>query len=249
MAMKRTLIFDVWGDWAHFRKYYTTSSPLTFSLMPPTAAMGIIGAILGLSKEENSYLRTLNEARTWIGIGVVNPIKKVRMGINLINTKDNYWVPKQRPAGARTQIRTEFLRDARFRLFVSMEHPDLYMELVERIREHRTHYTISLGLSELLANFSFVDEIEVEKKPSGGKAIDLDSAVPVRLVRENGLRIAEGRHYRKERLPIVMDEERVVTAYEECLFDMQGNHVTADVHYYWEGGSYRFFFLNESGER
>lgn len=244
--MKRTLIFDIWGEWGHFRKYYTTTSPLTFSLMPPTAAMGVIGAILGLSKEENEYLHVLNEARTWIGIGVVQPIKKVMLGINLINTKGNVWIPKQRTAGARTQIRTEFLRDVRYRLFVSMEDDHLYTELVQRVREHRTHYTVSLGLSELLANFGYVDEVAAEKKQHEGEAVPLDSAVPLHLIRERGLPIVEGRHYGKERLPIVMDEARIVSAYEECLFDLKGEGVVAEVDYYWQGGPYRFLYLNES---
>ncbi|MDI3478645.1 MAG: CRISPR-associated protein Cas5h, partial [Thermoanaerobacterium sp.] len=31
----KSLIFDIYGDFGHFKKYYTTSSPLTFSFPPP----------------------------------------------------------------------------------------------------------------------------------------------------------------------------------------------------------------------
>jgi len=36
-----TLVFDVKGDLGHFRKFYTTSSPLTFSFPPPPTVRGI----------------------------------------------------------------------------------------------------------------------------------------------------------------------------------------------------------------
>jgi len=48
----KVLVFDLFGDFAHFRKYYTTTSPLTFSFPPPPTIAGILGAIYGASKEE-----------------------------------------------------------------------------------------------------------------------------------------------------------------------------------------------------
>ena len=50
----KCLVFDIKGDYGHFKKYYTTSSPLTFSI-PRTTVSGMIGALIGLDKEE--YLK------------------------------------------------------------------------------------------------------------------------------------------------------------------------------------------------
>jgi CRISPR-associated protein Cas5h len=246
----QTLVFDIWGEWGHFRKYYSTSSPLTFSVLPPTAAYGILGAVLGLSKENNAYLVQLKEAHTHIGIGLVHPVKKIMLGLNLINTKGNVWVPKQRREGARTQIRTEFLKDARFRLFVAMDNEDMFTKLVSHIKDHKTYYTVSLGLSELLANFQYVDEIDGHWKISTGHPVKLDTIVPLTLIRNKGVRLVPGKRYKKERLPLDMDENRIVSAYEECLFDMNGQAIEADVTYYYEGTGkngiqYRYVFLNE----
>jgi len=246
----RTLIFDIWGEWGHFRKYYSTSSPLTFSVLPPSTAYGILGAILGLSKENNMYLTKLKEAHTRIGIGLIQPVKKIMFGLNLINTKGNVWVPKQRREGARTQIRTEFLKDVRYRLFVSMDDQVLYNKLLSHIQQHKTYYTVSLGLSELLANFQFVDEIDSHLKKSTGEPIEMHTIVPLSLIQHKGIRIQPGKRYKKERLPIDMDDNRIVSAYEECLFDMNGQTIEADVAYYYEGignnGTiYRYVFLNE----
>lgn len=51
--MDKMLVFDVWGDYAHFRRFYTTTSPLSFPIPPRTALCGLIGAIIGLEKEGN----------------------------------------------------------------------------------------------------------------------------------------------------------------------------------------------------
>ena len=51
----KCLVFDIKGDYGHFKKYYTTSSPLTFSIPPRTTVSGMIGALIGLDKEE--YLK------------------------------------------------------------------------------------------------------------------------------------------------------------------------------------------------
>ncbi|WP_231717005.1 CRISPR-associated protein Cas5 [Desulfosarcina ovata] len=50
--MTRVLAFKLWGDYGHFRKYYTTTSPLTFEFPPPTSVVGIVSAIIGLDKEQ-----------------------------------------------------------------------------------------------------------------------------------------------------------------------------------------------------
>ncbi|OYD06228.1 type I-B CRISPR-associated protein Cas5b [Paludifilum halophilum] len=241
----RTLIFDLWGEWGHFRKYYSTSSPLTFSVIPPTAVFGVVGAILGLEKEGDQYLKILRQADTLVGVGLRKPVKKSTLGLNLINTKGNVWVPKRRKEGARTQIRTEFLREPGFRLFVSMKDPDLYGELVERVQGHRPFYTLSLGLSELLANFVYVGEADVFKGSAAGEPVEMDSIIPMGLIRQKGIPFTEGKRYKKERMPLAIDDNRVVTSYAECLFETQGSGIQAEVDHFWEGEGTRFVFLNE----
>ena len=46
----KCLVFDIKGDYGHFKKYYTTSSPLTFSIPPRTTVSGMIGALIGRSR-------------------------------------------------------------------------------------------------------------------------------------------------------------------------------------------------------
>ena len=81
----KCLVFDIKGDYGHFKKYYTTSSPLTFSIPPRTTVSGMIGALIGLDKEE--YLKYFSKEDAKIAIQINSPINKTRISYNLINTK------------------------------------------------------------------------------------------------------------------------------------------------------------------
>ncbi len=238
----KTLIFDVIGDYAHFRKYFSTSSPVTFSIIPPTAVLGIIGAIIGLSREDNYYLKVLNEAKTSIAIKINKPIKKTRLGINLINTKGNYWVPKQRREGARTQLKYEFIKDISYRLYVNIQDEKLFTKLVEMVKAHKSFYTVSLGLSELLADIKFIGVEEFNEKAMCDEFVEINSIVPVKAIKEDGIKL-EGNFFLKERVPIAMDDNRVVNFYEELLIEMTGKPMELKVDKFWEGSSERIIFI------
>jgi len=244
IMQKKVLIFDLFGDLAHFRKYYTTTSPVTFSVMPPTAIMGVLGAILGLSKENNEYVRQLNEASTEIAVQLLKPVKKVRMGINLINTKGNVWVPKQRREGARTQIRFEFLKDVAYRIYVHMGDEEVFARLGYMLREHKSVFTVSLGLSELLANFRYIAEEKFTLRQDGANFVECSSVVPVSLVCKNGINVMSNMHYLKERIPFKMEENREVSSYEEILAEIQAKPMSLMLNNYWESNNTRITFLN-----
>ncbi|HBI02872.1 MAG TPA: type I-B CRISPR-associated protein Cas5 [Paenibacillaceae bacterium] len=236
-----TLIFDLTGDLGHFRKFYTTSSPLTFSFIPPTTTFGVLGAILGLEKDNNEYIHILGEANTKVAIGINKPVNKIRMGINLINTKGSVWVPKQRREGARTQIRTEFLKNPSFRLYVTMEDKELFWKLVEEVKGHKTFYTLSLGLSECLADFTFVDVENfqlIENKNSDQR--EISTVIPLSEIEwEKGIPFNQGKKYLKERMPTRMNQQRVVQQFEEMIFESNGGTVECTPKRWWESQNNR----------
>ncbi len=86
-------------------RIYTTSSPLTYSFPPRTALSGLIGAIVGFDKED--YFRHFLRKDAKIGCKILEPIKKVRIGENLINTKI---AVKMHLIKNRNQIRLEFVK-------------------------------------------------------------------------------------------------------------------------------------------
>ena len=220
----KVLAFDLFGDLGHFRKFYTTSSPLTFPFPPPPTIRGIIGAIMGFGKGE--YLR--RTAGVSIGIRMLSPVRKLRMGLNLIFTKGSSgkfdptlipWRKGDVNKTLRTQIKAEFVKDPRYRVYIHAE-KDFLEELGERIKNHQTYYTISLGLSELLADFNFVGIFEGSPINTSDRA---DSVIPVRVIKE--LDIERIQRIGKERIPVYMDTDRTVRSYEDVVFSMEGGAV------------------------
>ena len=225
----KVLVFDIWGDYGHFRKFYTTSSPLTFSFPPPPTLAGIMGAIYGAGKDE--YLKIFSPDQCRLTLKIVSPVKKARMGINLINTKGNYWQPvKKKNHEPRTQIRTEFLKDPCFRIYAAHEDDNVFNKLCQSIKEHRSIYSVSLGLSELLADFRFVDICEAEES-HGGNA-ELSTPITAGNLDIDGLEIESGKKYFKEKMPIRMNPDRVVEIYDDVIYEPDGNTIKAKVKNY-----------------
>lgn len=244
---KKVLIFDLFGDLGHFRKFYSTSSPVTFSVIPPVTVLGVLGAILGLPREENQYVNQLNQAKTSVAVQILRPIKKIRMGINLINTKGDIWVPKQRKEGPRTQIRFEFLKDVAYRLYVSMENEYLFKKLCSMVIEHKCYYTVSLGLSELLADFRYVAEKEflwyAKDDDKDDNFVNIATVVPIDHICMDGINIAAGQRYLKEKLPLHMNHHREVLKYGDILMETQGEALNLKVRGYWGSPEERIILI------
>ena len=219
----KVLVFDVWADYGHFRKYYTTSSPLTFSIPPPPTVAGMLGAIVGSPRDR--YLVDFSMGQLLLGIGIRRPIRKTRMGINLVNTKDGYWQPVQKGNHeARTQIRTEFLRSPCYRLYVHHRDAQMFEKLQRAISEHRSYFTLAMGLSELLADFELVGVFEGEHKSVETETVS--SVVPESYLTGTELRIEPGLRLGKEMIPVIMTQDRIVENYQNVIFEIEGKTLT-----------------------
>lgn len=219
----KVLIFDLYGDFAHFRKYYTTTSPLTFSFPPLPTICGILGAIYGASRDE--YLSIFSETNCLIGIRILNPIRKTRIGLNLINTKDNktFQLIRSKYHEPRTQIRTEFVVNPKYRIYLYHQDRDVFEKLTNLIETHRSHFTVSLGLSELLADFRFV-EICSATELSNSKS-EITTVVTVENLFEKRIEIIPGRRFFREKVPAKMNHDRVVDNYVDVIYESEGKTI------------------------
>ena len=136
----KCLVFDIHGEYGHFRKFYTTSSPLTFSIPPRTSISGLIGALIGLDKED--YINYFTKDKAKIAIQILSPVNKSRLAINLINTKTAKMYSKIKD---RTQVTMELLKNPSFRIYFSHEDENLYNKVKEFLEGGKNYYTLSMG--------------------------------------------------------------------------------------------------------
>ena len=144
------VVFDIWSDYGHFRRGYTTTSPLTYPFPTRTALAGIIAAILGM--ERDSYYDVLGEGNSLFALQILNPIKKVTMNQNLVDTKQGYFLWDN--GGQRTQIPFEYLKDPHYRVFVWLRDAELFDKLCDFVRQRKTTFTLYMGITEHIAQFS-----------------------------------------------------------------------------------------------
>ncbi len=221
--MTKVLAFRLWGDYGHFKKHYTTTSPLTFEFPPPPAIIGIISAIIGLDKD--SYLKHFKDPASYrLSVKLEHPVKKVRWTQNLIDTKRHFWRIHNR-----TQIRTEFLKDPAFKIYFYHRDEQIYQTLKENLAAHRSVYTVSLGLSELLADFKFQGELTLNSLENGAWQ-EIESAIPLSaLINDQAIDFGEDKEIFKINYPIHMMPGRVVTRREDLIFERRGQPVTCKI--------------------
>ena len=109
--------------------------------------------------------------------------------------------------------------------------------------EHKSVYTVSLGLSELLADFKYMELCDAECI-TGGSEVNLSSVVVFSNLIADGLEIENGKKYFKEKMPIVMNPERTIEKYDDVVFEPEGKAIKAKVNTYYrlENGENIAFF-------
>ena len=226
----RILVFDIWGDFGHFKKPYTTTSPLSFAFPPRPTIAGMISAIIGLDKTE--YLDHFMRKDADIAIKIIRPVKKMRISQNLIDTKRAILFSRIKQ---RTQIRFEYVKDPGYRVYFLHRDNNIYQQLKSCLENHESVYTVSLGLSELLANFEFVGEFDLHGVKNEDPVF-IDSVLPVRFFGDNTLE--NGKAYLSENIPIEMNRERIVTQFGEVFYERSGKPVKAvpDTYFRIENG-------------
>jgi CRISPR-associated protein Cas5h len=243
MNYREILIFNISGEYGHFRKFNTTTSPLTYSIPPRTAIIGIIGAILGIEREEDNnkfkpdvipLQEQFGKSNAEIAIQIINPIKKKNVCFNLIDTKHSFFNIKNR-----TQIEFELLQDVEYRIFFSFSQKDIFETVTERIKNKNHHFTPYLGLSQFTASIEFVDVVNAEIKKKDEFA-EFVSVINLSKVKEsdNVKFDYDYSHYTANIMPVEMDRERNVLEYSEILFEKNGKIITGKFDEYFDTGNY-----------
>ncbi|MEL6676620.1 MAG: type I-B CRISPR-associated protein Cas5b [Bacteroidota bacterium] len=240
MRSNQLLIFDLKGEYGHFRKFNTTTSPLTYAIPTRPALAGLLGAILGMERETGPgafpegvvpVQEVFTRGKADLGIQLLTPVKKTIMGFNLIDTKKSYFEIKQR-----TQIPFELVKDPHYRIYFRHEDEALMKDLKDRLKRKAHHFTPYLGLSQFTAEVQWVDRAEaIERAEQEVQAVSLETALSLHQAHvEKPINFGGGVQYLVETMPLDMDRNRVVHAYGEVILESKGKQVAANLTHWTE---------------
>jgi len=245
---KESIVFDIKGKYGLFKKPYSPLSPISFPVPPPTSIYGMIGAIVGFSKNatnENYYLKLMNSGEIQVGIVLLEKVRRYRTGLNLLITKGTQFFrpkgnhlpekgnEKQRQETPRTQIPAEFIANPKFRIFFYHSNSEI-MEALEYqlIKAKRTVYTPSLGLASCIAeiefNGNFPGKFPIEEINKPGKK-RLNCVVPLSRAK---IHYKQGKNLFRFRLPALMATDRTVTYYEDVVINEDTGPIEVEVESY-----------------
>lgn len=217
--MNKLLAFDIWGDYAYFRRGFTSTSTITFPFPSRTTISGLISGILGLEKD--SYHNIFNENHSKIGLRFLNPVKKININLNYINTKKGFLLSDIK-LNPRVQVQAEFLKDVKYRIYVSLDDKSLMQKLYNNLNEHKSVFTPCLGISECIADFTLAYDEFFNLKMLNEDDVDINSVI---LKNMGDLIIEPGKKYGIVKSPGFMNSERVVSKFLEYYYEQNGNPI------------------------
>lgn len=227
MSTGAFLVFDIKGDWGHFKQPHTTMSMKTFGVPTGTAVIGIISAILGLDK--SSYWCSFPAGSYDLAIGLRAPVKCSTIPFKTLKTESSkhfYNIDSHKLSNM------EFIKDCCFRIWFRSTNTELMTSLESLLSTHQSVYSLSLGLAWCLADYEYVGRIELldnQYLSTDSDLTEIHSIIPHQEIQALSF---DGRHISKCTLPIAMqDNSRVLAKIEPCIFDLNAQPLHASVHH------------------
>ena len=217
----RILTFHLRGKMAHFRRYYTNSSALSYTIPPRTTITGIVAGLLGW--ERDSYYTHFSIDRCNIALSICAPIKKTMQKLNLLkvervnelNASSEY----------HSQTATEFIipqniREGFVDYKIWLHHRDkAIMDAIEKIILNNAAGYISRGIALGLGTAFNLGWLENGKIVMGTEINEsnnqcINSIIPSKKITGILTEKMDKEGYRliKEQIPLEFDADRHITA-------------------------------------
>lgn len=141
------------GNWGHFKKPETNNNPLTHDLITKTAVIGLIGAVLGVERQEMKKLFPQLSNNLLYGVQLLSQVKKVSWGFTS-RTAIN-------PTTSGSPKYFEFLKNPAFKIVLALKSnasQNEFEKFLTSIKNNEAVYTPVLGWHNCPANLKFDSE-------------------------------------------------------------------------------------------
>ena len=235
------VVFDIEGNFAHFRKFYTNSSSLSYSLPPRTTVEGLLASFLGL--ERDSYYEKMSSEKLHIAVRKNSPTRSITQTLNYIKATS---VSKLNAPDDHTQIPFEVITGGNneykvsYRIYVASDE-DYMDELQETLIKNKFAYPPSLGTVFFQGSVENVNLCEILPEEKEGY-VKISSVLPAEEIEE--IKCGEYQLV-KERMPRDFGADRQVKKSGSYIFDQRGEVLNVKL----KSGYYAVKILNEIKER
>ncbi|ADG07364.1 CRISPR-associated protein Cas5 [Kyrpidia tusciae] len=234
----KVLSFRLQGKMAHFRRYYSNSSALSYSIPPRTTVVGIVAGLLGWSRDTYYEVFSLNRCR--VAVRNAAPIKKQIQKLNLLMVDRPNDLNGSQPHHSQTPTELVMPQDIRqgfldYQVWFWHEDEDV-MSRFESVAAEIPGYR-SKGIALALGAACHLGWLVPEGSIRGERIqtedlLPVASAIPLRNLRHVDMSRGHG-HYRfiREELPLEFDGERRPTerGRGDMLINLTGDPVPAVV--------------------
>lgn len=152
------ILFEIKGNYGHFRKPETNNNPLTHDFITKTALIGLIGSVLGIERREMSELFPQLSENLLYGVSVQNSVKKESWSFTLRNVVDFLQkAPKQ----------MEFLKSPENKIALALKDEKssaIFDDFLKAIQQDEAKFTPVLGLHNCPAELHFLKSGNFELK-------------------------------------------------------------------------------------
>ncbi|MFD3157027.1 type I-B CRISPR-associated protein Cas5b [Haloimpatiens sp. FM7330] len=216
------LILDIKGKFAHFRKFYTNSSSLSYSVPPRTTIEGIIAAILGY--ERDSYYEKLCKKNFNIAVRKMKSTRKIMQSLNYIKAtkKDSVYTIGE----GHTQIPFELITSdevVHYRVYLSSVDNKIIDNIEKRAKQNKYIYAPYLGAAPFNCYIDYVDRIKgtIDKTD---KSVEISTLINSSCISECCIDLKRKDLFLvKEKMPSDILKNRVIGEINSYIYDENGS--------------------------
>ena len=153
---------EIKGNWGHFKRPETNNNPLSHDLITKTALIGMIGAVLGIERQEMKSLFPQLSEDLLYGVQLLHPVKKISWGFTS-HTAIN-------PTAAGTPKYFEFLREPSFAVWIALQNnrsESIFDKFVYSVKNGNAEYPPILGWHNCPAELKFVSSGDFSDEKNG----------------------------------------------------------------------------------
>jgi len=245
----RLILFDLVGHMAHFRRFYTNSSSLSYSFPPRTTICGLVAGILG--KQRDSYYEEFSTGKCRVGVAVRTPVRKIVQIVNYVRTKG---LSEINASAGHTQVPLELVlpkagyEKLKYRIYFWHKNITLMEELWKRLRGGKFIYPPYLGITECPAEIpwtTLVDGDNLSWLSNPNRLLQITTVIPVERLSSDSLELHRGLQLFKERQPLDFASGRSLAAVANMLYERNAKPVELILN----GDIFQVFYKDLNGQQ